>query len=64
MRARTAGRWPWNAAQCSAVLPSLCNAKGGGGVGVDQGVAPTPRSRCPSVPRLAAQGVARVSFLF
>jgi hypothetical protein len=27
-------------------------------------VAPTPRSRCPSVPRLAAQGVARGSFLF
>jgi hypothetical protein len=45
MSALTAGRWRWNTAQCSAVIEYLCNAKGGGGVGVAQGVAPTQRSR-------------------
>jgi hypothetical protein len=31
MSARTAGRWPWYTAQCSAVLPYLCKAKAGEG---------------------------------
>jgi hypothetical protein len=31
MSARTAGKWSWYAAQVSAVLPSLCNAKAGEG---------------------------------